>query len=102
MTDHPSEQEDVAERLRALEQAKSAAADACHFRTAVNAGQETRRLARREHLLIPYLQGTFTVMNYSLELLDPSQQRDMALELISLLEDDARPRQFQPALPGEA
>ena len=72
-----------------------------HYRTMMRIAHEARRLARVEQRLMPYLTASFHVMNDSRHLLQPGVGREVAIELITLLESEDRARQFQPSLPEE-
>jgi tetratricopeptide (TPR) repeat protein len=70
-------------------------------RSSMRVAQEIRRLAKSERKLIPYLTGSFRAMVGSSQMLQPGQGRDLAIELISLLESEAAARNFQGDLPME-
>jgi len=98
MTDPEQSSED---RLNDLSRQMTELSERCHFRTLLRIADEARRLARSEQQLIPYFTAGFHVMNDSRNLLRPAQGREMAIELIALLESEDRARQFQPDLPEE-
>jgi tetratricopeptide (TPR) repeat protein len=70
-------------------------------RSSVRVANEIRRLTKAERKLIPYLQSSFRAMVGSLSLLQPEMGRDIAIELISLLESESVARGFQSDLPME-
>lgn len=70
-------------------------------RSSMRVAQEMRRLAKSERKLIPYLTGTFRSMVGSSQMLQPGQGRDLAIELIALLESEDAARNFQGDLPME-
>ncbi|MFN7732283.1 MAG: tetratricopeptide repeat protein [Pirellula sp.] len=64
-------------------------------RSALLAAQECRRLAKSERLLIPYLHASFRAMIRAVSVLQPEMGRDLAIELIALLESETAARNFQ-------
>jgi tetratricopeptide (TPR) repeat protein len=93
--------EDIEEKLQELNQQISDLSERCHYRTMLRVANEARRLARVEQQLMPYMTASFHVMNDSRNMLQPTTGRDVAIELITLLESEDRARQFQPNLPEE-
>lgn len=93
--------EDGEDRLKELAAQITELSERCHFRTLLRLAQEARRLARVEQRVIPYVNAGFHVMNDSRNVLRPADGREMAIELIALLESDERARQFQPELPED-
>jgi tetratricopeptide (TPR) repeat protein len=73
--------------------------DRCLFRSARQVATEISRLARSEQRLLPYLRSQFRLMNLAQSTFEPELGRDVALELIALLESEERARQFQPNFP---
>ncbi|HEY4259034.1 MAG TPA: hypothetical protein VGM98_02690 [Schlesneria sp.] len=96
-----SEFEDVDEKLQELNQEVSDLSERCHYRTMLRVANEAKRLARVEQRLMPYMTASFHVMNDSRNILQPTAGRDVAIELITLLESEDRARQFQPNLPED-
>lgn len=96
-----SEFEDVDEKLQELNQEVSDLSERCHYRTMLRVANEAKRLARVEQRLMPYMTASFHVMNDSRNVLHPATGRDVAIELITLLESEDRARQFQPNLPED-
>lgn len=93
--------EDIEEKLQELNQQISDLSERCHYRTMLRVANEARRLARVEQQLMPYMTASFHVMNDSRNILQPTAGRDVAIELITLLESEDRARQFQSNLPEE-
>lgn len=93
--------EDVEEKLQELNQEISRLSERCHYRTMLRVANEARRLGRMERHLMPYMTASFHVMNDSRNVLQPTIGREVAIELITLLESEDRARQFQPNLPEE-
>lgn len=96
-----AEFEDVEEKLQELNQEISRLSERCHYRTMLRVANEARRLGRVERHLMPYMTASFHVMNDSRNVLQPMIGREVAIELITLLESEDRARQFQPNLPEE-
>ncbi len=96
-----SEFEDIDEKLQELNQEVSDLSERCHYRTMLRVANEAKRLARVEQRLMPYMTASFHVMNDSRNILQPAVGRDVAIELITLLESEDRARQFQPNLPED-
>ncbi len=96
-----AEFEDVEEKLQELNQEISRLSERCHYRTMLRVANEARRLGRVERHLMPYMTASFHVMNDSRNVLQPTIGREVAIELITLLESEDRARQFQPNLPEE-
>lgn len=93
--------EDAEEKLQELNQEISRLSEQCHYRTMLRVANEARRLGRVERHLMPYMTASFHVMNDSRNVLQPTVGREVAIELITLLESEDRARQFQPNLPEE-
>lgn len=93
-----SESDDIDQRLEALFAQVDELTDHCRYRSAVRVANEIRRLAKSERRLPEYIRGLFIAMNYGVSTLEPEIGRDHALELIALLENEDRARQFQPDL----
>lgn len=93
--------EDIDEKLQELNQEVSDLSEQCHFRTMMRVANESRRLARVEKQLMPYMTASFHVMNDSRNTLNPTTGREVAIELITLLESEDRARQFQSNLPED-
>lgn len=64
-------------------------------RSALRVAQECRRLAKSERLLVPYLHASFRAMIRAVSVLQPEMGRDIAIELIALLESETAARNFQ-------
>lgn len=96
-----AEFDDVEEKLQELNQEISRLSERCHYRTMLRVANEARRLGRVERQLMPYMTASFHVMNDSRNVLQPTVGREVAIELITLLESEDRARQFQPNLPEE-
>ncbi|MDB5344732.1 MAG: hypothetical protein JWP89_3109 [Schlesneria sp.] len=96
-----SEFEDIDEKLQELNQEVSDLSERCHYRTMLRVANEAKRLARVEQRLMPYMTASFHVMNDSRNILQPAVGRDVAIELITLLESEDRARLFQPNLPED-
>lgn len=92
---------DVEQRLQEIEDRISIASDRCHNRSLIRLAREGRRLARQEHRLIPYLSYSFHLINSADDVLAMKQGCDVAVEMIALLENEDRARQFQPDLPQD-
>ncbi len=92
------ESDDIEQRLEALFSQIDEMTDQCRYRSAVRLANEIRRLAKAERRLPEYIRGLFIAMNYGVSTLEPEVGRDHALELIALLENEDRARQFQPDL----
>ncbi len=92
---------DVEQRLQEIEDRISVASDRCHNRSLIRLAREGRRLARQEHRLIPYLSFSFHLINSADDVLAMKQGCDVAVEMIALLENEERARQFQPDLPQD-
>jgi tetratricopeptide (TPR) repeat protein len=93
--------EDTDAKLEELAAQVTDLGERCHYRTMLRVANEARRLARVERQLMPYMTASFHVMNDSRNVLHPTAGREMAIELITLLESEDRARQFQPNLPEE-
>ena len=93
--------EDIDAKLQELADQVTGLGERCHYRTMLRVANEARRLARVERQLMPYMTASFHVMNDSRNVLQPTTGREMAIELITLLESEDRARQFQPNLPEE-
>lgn len=91
--------EDIDRRLDELEERIRDASLRCHNRSEIRIAREGRRLAKQEHRLIPYLSFSFHLINSSDDVLDVKQGCEVAVEMIALLEDEDRARQFQADLP---
>ena len=91
--------EDLDERLLALESTASDLGQRCHDRSSRRLAWETRRLAKAEQRVIPYLNSTFRGMVHALDMLEPELTREAAVELIALLESPDQARLIQPDLP---
>jgi len=96
-----AEFEDIDDKLQSLNQQVSDLSERCHYRTMLRVANESRRLARVEQRLMPYMMASFHVMNDSRNVLQPTAGRETAIELITLLESEDRARQFQPNLPED-
>lgn len=92
---------DVEQRLQEIEDRISTASSRCHNRSLIRLAREGRRLARQEHRLIPYLSYSFHLINSADDVLAMKQGCDVAVEMIALLENEDRARQFQPDLPQD-
>jgi len=79
---------DIEEQLESLDRERIRLYRRCRYRSARRVADEIRRLARSNQQLIWYLYATFNAMAVGIYLLDPERTRDLALELISLLEDE--------------
>lgn len=95
------EDEDVDEKLDELNEEIRELSERGHYRTMMRVAHEARRLGRVEQRLMPYMISSFHVMNDSRHVLQPSSGREVAIELITLLESEDRARQFQPNLPED-
>ncbi len=93
--------DDVDRRLAELESRINVAGDSCHDRTVIRLSKEGRRIARQEHRLIPYLSFSFHLINHAADVQVMKDGCDVAVEMIALLEDEDRARQFQADLPME-
>lgn len=87
--------EDVDERLADLFRQLDALDDQGLKRSSRRIGEEICRLAKRHQRLVPYLRGQFWLMNLDQSLFNPAPGRDVAIELIALLESEDRARLFQ-------
>jgi tetratricopeptide (TPR) repeat protein len=96
-----SSEEDIDQRLADLEAKVTECTTNCSFRSAHHIAKELRRLAKSEQRVIPYLYAGFHLMTQSSDLLEPEQGRDVAIELIGLLESEDRARAIEPDLPEE-
>lgn len=92
-------EQNVDEHLEALDAKETEFTQKCLFRSATRVASEIRRVAKAEKRLIPYLHGTFTVMNNATDLLEPESGLDASIEIIGLLESEDRARSIQPDLP---
>lgn len=99
MSSAPDDLEDIDDRLQTLSARSDELRQQCHERSSRRVAQELRRLARSEQRLIPYLLGTFTAMVHGTDLFEPESTRELAVELIALLESPDRARLIQPDLP---
>lgn len=96
MSDEPS---DFDERFDQLKQRQEELNDRCYRRSSVRLANEAKRLAKSERKLIPYLRASFSVMVDSVSLLEPNVGRDIAVELIGLLESPDQARHIQADFP---
>lgn len=92
-------EQDVDQRLEEMDNKETELNQKCYYRSAARVAREIRRVAKAEKRLLPYLGGTFTLMNHAADLLDPVVGREASVELIGLLESEDRARAIQPDLP---
>lgn len=93
------ESQDVEELDKQLEQMLEKAdqlIDECHFRSSAQLSAETARLARSNGRLLPYIYGRFHQMWKAQYLLDFATEKECAIELIAVVEDEDRARAIQP------
>lgn len=93
------DEDDVEQRIDALDHKRRDLSSRCHFRSASRVAAEIRRVAKEHRRVVDYMDATFQVMNGSSELLEPHIGREMAIALISLVENEDRARAIQPNLP---
>lgn len=93
------EYDDVDRRLAELESRINDAGELCLDRTIIRLSKEGRRIARQEHRLMPYLSFSFHLINHAADVQVMKDGCDVAVEMIALLENEDRARQFQPDLP---
>lgn len=97
--DNPSDSEDIDKRFETLRQKAGEFLDSCRFGSAYRLYGEIRRLAKSERQALHYILSLFHQMDLALDLQEPARTREMAIELIALLESEDRARQIQPDLP---
>ncbi|MBM82092.1 MAG: hypothetical protein CMJ78_16095 [Planctomycetaceae bacterium] len=66
-----------------------------HFRTAARLNGERARTAKQNNKLMQYIYGTFFRMDQAQNVLDFDVQRDCAIELVAVLEDEDQARAIQ-------
>lgn len=98
MTD---ESDDVDQRLSEIEDRIRQAGARCHNRSEIRLAREGRQLAKQERRVIPYLSFSFNLINSADDVLAMKLGCEVAVEMIALLEDEERARQFQPDFPLE-
>src|SRR3954466_12612383 len=95
----PQEKDHSDPRLAGLREGAGPLLEKFQFASAHRLYGEMRRLARAEQQAIAYMLATFHQMDLSLDLQDPDRARELAVELIALLESPDRARAIQPDLP---
>jgi tetratricopeptide (TPR) repeat protein len=90
---------DVKARLKELSTKYTDLNQRCLNTSANRLAREAARLARENHLLIPYLWALFRLMNSAQGQNDPEAGKQAALEVISYLESPDRARSFQSDVP---
>ena len=88
--------DEVEDRIREIHAARQRLADVCDKRGLAQVMREGRRLAKREKRLFDYLSFTYTLQGNLDSLHEVQLERDLAVELISLLEDEDKARAFGP------
>jgi len=71
-----------------------------HYASASRVYGEIRRLAKGEERVVEYMLATFHQADIAANLLQPAQGRDLAVELIALVESEDRARAIQANLPS--
>lgn len=94
-----AEPNDVDAQLQAIHERCGELLNKCHYRSAYQAYVELGRLARREGLAIPYIVSVFHQMDLAKDQLQPQTQRERAIELLGLVENEEAARRIQPNLP---
>lgn len=88
--------DEVEDRIREIHAARQRLAEVCDKRGLAQVMREGRRLAKREKRLSDYLSFTYTLQGNLDSLHECQLERDLAVELISLLEDEDKARAFGP------
>ncbi len=90
-----AESQDLEQRIADMKQSIAELNGRCHDRSAQKLAEDLIRLARRERRLIPLLRAQFDVVNQALHLFQHERGREVAVEMIALLESPDRARQIQ-------
>jgi tetratricopeptide (TPR) repeat protein len=93
----PSDEEDpdIDRRLQDMKDAIADLRQRCHTTKACKLAEDLVRIARREQRLIPLLHGQFEVVNITREQRQHQRGREVAVEMIALLESPDRARQIE-------
>lgn len=89
--------DDLTEMMQSMDEE----GDRCRYRATSRMADECRRRAKEGRKFHAYVRSTFTLMNHAADLLRPDLQRDYALEIIALMEDDEQARRIQPDVSDE-
>src|SRR5579883_1132107 len=95
--DHESQ--GIEQRIAALRQAITDFRQRCYKESAYRIANDLIRLAKREQRLVPLLLGQFELVNLAQDLYQHHRAREVAIEMIALLESPERARQIQASYP---
>ena len=90
-----SESQDIDQRIADLKKSIADSLQRCHKQSAYRVANDLLRLARREQRLVPLLLAQFEVVNLAQDLYQHQRAREVAIEMIALLESPERARQVQ-------
>ena len=94
--DDPQDVEELDKQLEQMQEKADQLIDECHFHSSAQLSAETARLARSNGRLLPYIYGRFHQMWKAQYLLDFATEKECAIELIAVVEDEDRARAIQP------
>ena len=93
--------DDADQRLQELDDRVQEEGELCRNRSLIRLCREGRRLAKQEHRVIPYLSFSFHLINSADDVFEMKQGCEVAVEMIALLEDEERARNFQADFPED-
>ena len=94
--DDPQDVEELDKQIEQMQEKADQLIDECHFHSSAQLSAETARLARSNGRLLPYIYGRFHQMWKAQYLLDFATEKECAIELIEVVEDEDRARAIQP------